>query len=96
MLHTVFKHTTRMSVQTMMRRQASTATPAFVKAGRAARSKGVTQKNWLSDPATYPLIATLSGALALVLGVGVSCLMYNPDVQINPEIRGNIGRPEIK
>lgn len=40
--------------------------------------------NWLSDPATYPLIACLGGAMALCSGFGIYFLMTAPDVQISP------------
>jgi hypothetical protein len=50
------------------------------------------RKNWLSDPSTYPLIVTMGIAAALVSGVGVSCIFYSPDVQINPNRRGSVLR----
>ena len=69
------------------RRFQSTSTTFLTK-----RSQETLRKNWLSDPSTYPLIAIMGGAAALVLGVGSSCIMYNPDVQINPNKRGNVMR----
>ena len=73
------------------RRQASSH--AFVNAKRQRQASGGFQTTWLSDPATYPIIVTLGGALTMVTGVIVSCLMYNPDVQINPNTRASIIRP---
>mmetsp|Transcript_18373 Transcript_18373/g.27186 ORF Transcript_18373/g.27186 Transcript_18373/m.27186 type:complete len:99 (-) Transcript_18373:140-436(-) len=43
--------------------------------------------NWFSDPACYPLIAILGGAVVFCTGVGISCLTFNPDVQIDPKHR---------
>ncbi|KAL7547197.1 hypothetical protein ACHAWF_010512 [Thalassiosira exigua] len=42
------------------------------------------QKNWLSDPATYPLIAILGGACVFCTAFGVWFLSTAPDVQISP------------
>eukprot|EP00956_Cyclotella_meneghiniana_P008110 scaffold10780_cov78-Cyclotella_meneghiniana.AAC.19 len=42
------------------------------------------KKTWLSDPATYPLIACLGGAMALCSGFGLYFLSTAPDVQISP------------
>lgn len=42
------------------------------------------REHWLSDPSCYPLIAIMSSAALFVVGVGASCLMYNPDVRIDP------------
>jgi hypothetical protein len=42
------------------------------------------KKNYLSDPATYPLIVCLAGAVALCSGFGIHFLMTAPDVQISP------------
>ena len=75
-------------------RQSSTATtPAFVKAKRQLKTEGFYKKNWLSDPATYPIFVVMGIATGLVAGVGGSCIFYNPDVQINPETRGSVLRP---
>ena len=38
-----------------------------------------TKEAWLSDPSTYPLIAVMGLAGALVAGVGSSCILYNPE-----------------
>ena len=77
------------------RRQASSSSsqPAFIKYKKQMASPDSFKNNWLSDPATYPIIVTMSGALMMVAGVSVSCLMYNPDVQINPNNRGSVMRP---
>jgi hypothetical protein len=37
------------------------------------------QKAWLSDPSTFPMIAIMGGAAALVVGVGASCILFNPE-----------------
>lgn len=42
------------------------------------------QKHWLSDPASYPLIAILAGAGLFCTGFGVHFLTTAPDVQISP------------
>lgn len=42
------------------------------------------QKYWLSDPATYPLIAILGAACVFCTGFGVFFLTTAPDVQISP------------
>ncbi|KAL3791399.1 hypothetical protein ACHAWO_005023 [Cyclotella atomus] len=42
------------------------------------------KKTWLSDPATYPLIVCLGGAVALCSGFGIHFLVTAPDVQISP------------
>mmetsp|Transcript_25533 Transcript_25533/g.59013 ORF Transcript_25533/g.59013 Transcript_25533/m.59013 type:complete len:85 (-) Transcript_25533:177-431(-) len=47
------------------------------------------REHWLSDPSCYPLIAIMSSAALFVVGVGASCLMYNPDVRIDPNKRGD-------
>jgi hypothetical protein len=39
---------------------------------------------WLSDPATYPLIVCLGGAMCLCSGFGLYFLTTAPDVQISP------------
>jgi hypothetical protein len=67
---------------------------AFVLAKRKLKTEGFYKKNWFSDPSTYPLVVTMGAAFALVTGVGSSCLLYNPDVQINPQTRGSIMRPK--
>jgi hypothetical protein len=55
--------------------------------------KGSTfSKNWLQDQSTYPMMAVLGAAGLLVVGVGVSCLSFNPDVQIDPKKRTAIVR----
>ena len=72
----------------------STSQHAFVNAKRSLKTEAFYKNNWLSDPSTYPLIATMGVAFFLVTGVGASCIFYNPDVQINPEIRGSVLRPE--
>mmetsp|Transcript_15436 Transcript_15436/g.42811 ORF Transcript_15436/g.42811 Transcript_15436/m.42811 type:complete len:95 (-) Transcript_15436:238-522(-) len=94
MLYSLLKHSTRTSVRSILRRNASTATPAFVKAKRAYGKPGSFKIAWLSDPSCYPIIAVMGGAGALVLGVGTSCLMYNPDVIIKKQ--GSVIRPPVE
>eukprot|EP00585_Thalassiosira_rotula_P013171 CAMPEP_0196129820 /NCGR_PEP_ID=MMETSP0910-20130528/410_1 /TAXON_ID=49265 /ORGANISM="Thalassiosira rotula, Strain GSO102" /LENGTH=110 /DNA_ID=CAMNT_0041389015 /DNA_START=70 /DNA_END=402 /DNA_ORIENTATION=- len=50
------------------------------------------QKNWLSDPATYPLIVVLAGAGVLCSGFGIYFLTTAPDVQISPLKRNSTMR----
>jgi hypothetical protein len=64
----------------------------FVVRSRAYKSSPAFKKAWLSDPSTYPLIFIMGVAGMLVLGVGTSCIMNNPDVQINPNKRGSVVR----
>ena len=82
MLHSAFKQAALVS----QRRFQSTA--AFVTKKREARTNAAMRQAWLSDPSTYPLITIMAFAGCLVGGVGASCLLYNPDVQINPNRRG--------
>lgn len=42
------------------------------------------QKNWLSDPATYPLVGILGAACCFCTGFGIYFLTVAPDVQISP------------
>ena len=51
-----------------------------------------TKKHWLSDPSTYPLQVCLGFACFFCTGVGINCLMYNPDVQIDPVKRNKMMR----
>jgi hypothetical protein len=71
------------------RRFQSSASTAFITKHKTAHSKDAWRSAWLSDPSTYPLISIMGIAGCLVVGVGSSCLMYNPDVQINPNKRGS-------
>ena len=41
--------------------------------------KETVKKNWLSDSSVYPLMLVMASAASLVVGVGVSCLLYNPE-----------------
>mmetsp|Transcript_9499 Transcript_9499/g.13267 ORF Transcript_9499/g.13267 Transcript_9499/m.13267 type:complete len:85 (-) Transcript_9499:116-370(-) len=83
MFHSAFNHSLRMG----QRRFQSTSTTFLTKG-----SKYTYQKAWLSDPSTYPLIIVMGIAGALVAGVGSSCILYNPDVQISPSKRGSVIR----
>lgn len=42
------------------------------------------KKAWLSDPSTYPLIAVMSGATFLILGMSAHALLCLKDVRISP------------
>mmetsp|Transcript_13672 Transcript_13672/g.21946 ORF Transcript_13672/g.21946 Transcript_13672/m.21946 type:complete len:91 (-) Transcript_13672:135-407(-) len=82
MFHSAFKQAARVS----QCRLQSTAT--FVTQKKAAGTSAAWKQAWVSDPSTYPLIAIMGIAGCMVLGMGSACLMYNPDVQINPNKRG--------
>ncbi|KAG7354876.1 NADH-ubiquinone reductase complex 1 MLRQ subunit [Nitzschia inconspicua] len=88
MFHSTFQQAARIS----QRRFQSSAATTFVVKKKEAFAKGAFQSNWLADPSTYPLIFIMGVAGCLVLGVGASCLMYNPDVQISPNKRGSTMR----
>jgi hypothetical protein len=47
---------------------------------------------WLSDMTTYPIVVVLGFAVALCAGVGVTGLMCNPDVRVDPSKRNTIIR----
>lgn len=42
------------------------------------------QKHWLSDPASYPLIAILGGAGCFAAGFIIYFTATSPDVQVSP------------
>lgn len=67
--------------------QSSTSTTFLTK-----RQNETIKKNWLSDPATYPMILIMGLAGALVVNVIGSGLLYSPDVQISPQKRGSVVR----
>lgn len=64
-------------------------------AKRKLKTEAFYKKNWMSDPSTYPLFVVLGAAGFLVTGVGASCILYNPDVQINVQTRGSVMRPKL-
>jgi hypothetical protein len=68
--------------------QSSTTSTTFLH----AHKKETLKKNWLSDPGAYPLLVVMGVAGVLVVGVIGCGLVYNPDVQIHPNKRGNILR----
>jgi NADH-ubiquinone reductase complex 1 MLRQ subunit len=70
-------------------RRLQSTTAAFVTKKKAAQGKDAFKSAWLSDPSTFPLIFIMGFAGCLVVGVGASCLLYNPDVQISPNKRGS-------
>uniref|UniRef100_A0A7S0AVS8 Uncharacterized protein n=1 Tax=Minutocellus polymorphus TaxID=265543 RepID=A0A7S0AVS8_9STRA len=57
-----------------------------------AMRRADTKKHWFSDPSTYPLQVCLGFAGFFCAGVGINCLMYNPDVQIDPAKRNKMMR----
>mmetsp|Transcript_29148 Transcript_29148/g.28018 ORF Transcript_29148/g.28018 Transcript_29148/m.28018 type:complete len:95 (+) Transcript_29148:58-342(+) len=57
-----------------------------------ANKKETFSKNFLSDPATYPIIVVLGAAGALCAGFATYCLTCNNDVRINPTRRNSILR----
>jgi hypothetical protein len=85
--------TLRQSSVFLKRSQSTTSNHAFINAKRNMKVDFY-KKNWFSDPSAYPLFVAMGAALALVSGVMGSCILYNPDVQINPAIRGSIIRPK--
>ena len=50
------------------------------------------KKTWLSDPATYPIIAVLGTATGLCSGFGLWFVLNNPDVRVNPKRRNSVLR----
>mmetsp|Transcript_22966 Transcript_22966/g.46634 ORF Transcript_22966/g.46634 Transcript_22966/m.46634 type:complete len:112 (-) Transcript_22966:102-437(-) len=50
------------------------------------------KKDWLSDPSVYPLLVALGAGMTFATGVGISCLLSNPDVQIDPVRRNKMIR----
>ncbi|OQS06609.1 hypothetical protein THRCLA_20338 [Thraustotheca clavata] len=56
----------------------------MVIAARAARS---TAKTWLSDPATYPIIAIIGFAMSMGTIAGIRFVRTSPDVQIDKSKR---------
>jgi hypothetical protein len=46
------------------------------------------QKQWLSDPSTYPIMLIMGGGMCWMLGMGMNALFTYKDVQINPNNRG--------
>jgi len=57
-----------------------------------AMRRADTKKHWFSDPSTFPLQVCLAFAGFFCTGVGINCLMYNPDVQIDPAKRNKMMR----
>ena len=49
-------------------------------------------KQWLSDPSTYPIIGVMVFATGMVTGVFGCFLYFNPEVQIAASKRGSIIR----
>jgi len=47
---------------------------------------------YLNDPATYPIIIIISGALVMAGAVGLRCLFTNPDVRIGKTKRSQLIR----
>jgi len=54
----------------------------------------VFKKNWLADPATYPVIIVMAGAVSLCTFFSARTLFTHPDVYMNPERRRMILRPD--
>lgn len=47
-------------------------------------AKRTFQKNFLSDPSTYPLLAIMSAACCLMVGMGSNALLYYKGLRITP------------
>jgi hypothetical protein len=90
MYRTAFNQAARL--QAARRFQSSSSAAFLSQKKKDAFSSEARKKAWFSDPSTYPLIAVMGIAGFLVAGVGSSCLLYNPDVQISPNKRGSIMR----
>uniref|UniRef100_A0A7S1D3K4 Uncharacterized protein n=1 Tax=Cyclophora tenuis TaxID=216820 RepID=A0A7S1D3K4_CYCTE len=75
-----------------VRHQSSSVSTTFLKGRKALYSRETFKANWLSDTATYPLLAVMGAATLLVVGVGASCLSFSPDVRIYPSKRSSIVR----
>mmetsp|Transcript_33846 Transcript_33846/g.82043 ORF Transcript_33846/g.82043 Transcript_33846/m.82043 type:complete len:89 (-) Transcript_33846:118-384(-) len=84
MMNSALRQTSRVAQR---RYQSSVSTTFLTK-----KKERTFQKAWLSDPSTFPMIAIMGGAGALVVGVAASCLASNPDVQISPSKRGAVIR----
>lgn len=74
------------------RRLQSTKAPDVSTTFLTLHKKQTFGKNWLSDPSTYPLIATLGVAMGLCGGVAVYFLTSCKDVQIDTTKRASIIR----
>eukprot|EP00429_Kryptoperidinium_foliaceum_P041175 CAMPEP_0176182500 /NCGR_PEP_ID=MMETSP0120_2-20121206/93508_1 /TAXON_ID=160619 /ORGANISM="Kryptoperidinium foliaceum, Strain CCMP 1326" /LENGTH=88 /DNA_ID=CAMNT_0017520749 /DNA_START=240 /DNA_END=506 /DNA_ORIENTATION=+ len=83
----LMNHALRQSARMSSRRFLS-STDVYAK----KKAQSSVSQNWLQDPSTYPLMACMAGAGFLVVGVVVSGLVYNPDVQISPKRRGAVMR----
>ncbi|KAL3791397.1 hypothetical protein ACHAWO_005021 [Cyclotella atomus] len=49
-------------------------------------------KYWLSDPACYPIMIILGGAVSMCAGFGLHFFFTSPDVQITPGRRNKMIR----
>lgn len=55
-------------------------------------ANGGFKKTWLSDPATYPIIAVMTCALSFMTVMSAKCLITCKDVKISPENRKTMMR----
>mmetsp|Transcript_31861 Transcript_31861/g.49999 ORF Transcript_31861/g.49999 Transcript_31861/m.49999 type:complete len:89 (-) Transcript_31861:281-547(-) len=62
-------------------RTATTATASKTAAGKSVKEA------WLSDTATYPLLAIITGGLVCATGFGIKFCATCPDVQISKAAR---------
>ncbi|KAL3921499.1 MAG: hypothetical protein SGILL_002715 [Bacillariaceae sp.] len=48
------------------------------------------KKQWLGDPATYPIIVIMGCGMTWMFGMGFNALFTYKDVQVNPNKRGAV------
>mmetsp|Transcript_26433 Transcript_26433/g.31189 ORF Transcript_26433/g.31189 Transcript_26433/m.31189 type:complete len:98 (-) Transcript_26433:305-598(-) len=90
MINNTFRQLARSAIPNQRRLMSSNGqySTTFITAGKDYSMK----KTWLSDPATYPLIAVLGIATGLCSGFGFWFLLNNPDVRLNPQKRNTLIR----
>lgn len=88
MLSNAVRNVARSTVTTQSRRMSSDYSKTFITADKQYKFS----QKWLSDPATYPLIACISFAGAFCSGFGFWFLTNSKDVRISPTKRHEIFR----
>lgn len=66
------------------------ATRQLLAAAKATSGKSAFQKAWLSDTATYPVLAIMAGACGLVVYQGQRLTLNHPDIVFNKNDRTHI------